>query len=136
MLLGQAYERMGQLRKTIGAFQRGVDLLHQMIKAKQNIEEKIRYRFALTYFQLARTYILLKQPQKALDVANAAMALFPSIYHITDIMALSLARLGRVDEAVTQYKRFAQSIQSWPPEHRYTFCQPCTRCFKVNKASQ
>ena len=103
MLIGQAYERRGELQSTASAFNRGVRLLHKMLEAKQNVEEKIRYRFALTHFQLGRTYMLMGEPHKAFEVATAAMRLFPSVYHVTDILALSLHHLGRMPEAIAQY---------------------------------
>lgn len=116
MLLGQAYERAGDLEKAAAAFGKGVELLQTIRRSGKQPEDRIRFRFALTHFQMCRTYVLLGRPEQAFEVAAAALQIFPDVYHLHDILGVSLAAQGKLPEAINVYTQFTEALAAWPVE--------------------
>ena len=104
------------MEKAAAAFGKGVELLQTLRRAGQQPEDRIRFRFALTHFQMCRAYIMLGRPEQALEVAAAALQIFPDVYHLHDILGVALAQQGKLAEAVKVYTKFTEALAEWPAE--------------------
>lgn len=78
------------------------------------MQDKIRYRFALSHFQYCKALLLLGEAERALHAATAASYEFPEVYHIMDAVGLSLAAAGRWKETVAHYNAVQGHLKTWP----------------------
>ena len=65
---------------------------------------------------MCRTYVLLGRPEQAFEVAAAALQIFPDVYHLHDILGVSLAAQGKLPEAINVYTQFTEALAAWPVE--------------------
>eukprot|EP00935_MAST-01C_sp_MAST-1C-sp1_P001949 g1949.t1 len=102
MLLGQAKERLGELVGAVQAFRQACGLYRQ--EEAGSIEDKIRFRYGLSHFQLVRLLLLTNKAEEALQVGLWGQKEFPPVYQLTDAVSVALAANGRSQDALENYK--------------------------------
>lgn len=116
MLLGQAQERLGKLPEAVAAFRRTSDLYRQEAQAPpgqrpQPMEDKIRFRYGLAHFQLCRLLLLSNKAEEAVQAALWAKREFPPVYQLTDVLSDALAAIGKLPDALSNYREKVQQMK-------------------------
>lgn len=118
MLLGQAYERSGNLKKATEAFGQGMELFYRQTSEERSANAGVQDRFSLAIFQLCRMLFLLGEYHQVADVARSSLESFPESYHLADVLALSLAKLGQKEDALSVYHHVLSRMVDWPPHYQ------------------
>jgi tetratricopeptide (TPR) repeat protein len=116
MLLGQAKERLGDLDGSIGAFRQASHMYRQ--ENPETMQDKVRFRYGLSHFQLARLLLLTDSANEAVEVARWSQKAFPPVYQLTDVLSVALAQTGQMEEALENYRIHRDRMREWPAEWR------------------
>jgi hypothetical protein len=82
------------------------------------MQDKVRFRYGLSHFQLARLLLLTNASKEAVDVALWGQKEFPPVYQLTDVLSVALADAGRFEEALDNYRTHRDRMREWPAEWR------------------
>lgn len=117
MLLGQARERAGNLSAAAAAFREAVTIFRAM-HSNDPPEDRLRYRYALSHFQLVRALLADGKVREAFEVAMSAHASFPETYHVHVGLSLAFDAAGRPADALAVIQAAADGMEEWQEEWR------------------